>query len=312
MTLATIPEGDFVLLIDASSYFHRNFHTATKTVRRADGQETGAIIAFCWSLMKLIRLNKTMIGRRPSHAAVIMDSRGKNFRHDLYPRYKAQRSEYEPGLESQLPFIPDVADAFNLPCMKPDGFEADDVIATYADMAEREGLNVVIASSDKDFHQLVSGRVFIYDAMKDKDPERFDVSRAIVDINGVFEKWGVWPWEFADLQALMGDKVDNVPGVPGIGPKKGAALLKKFASLEEMISEADFGEVERFASEKEMRAIAEHADDIRISRQLVELARNVPVPLDVDDLRLKQADIWKLKDFFMSLESPQLARKVDF
>lgn len=309
---ATIPDGDFLLLIDSSAYLHRFFHVAARTIRRSDSQETGAIISFCWSMMRLVRLGNTIIGRRPSHAAVIMDTRGKNFRHAIFPDYKAQRAPYDPALESQLPFIPLIAEAFNVPCISVAGYEADDVIASYVELAERKNLNVIIASSDKDFSSLVSGRTMIYDPMKDKDAERFDVSRALVDINGVYERWGVWPWNFYDLQALMGDTTDNIPGVYGLGPKKGAALIKKFGTIDAMIDDADFGEVDRFANEKQMSLIADSVANIRLSRQLVELARNVPVPLDIDDLKLKQADIWKLKDFFMSLEAPQLARKVDF
>lgn len=310
---AELPDGDFLLLVDASSYFHRAYHAATKTVRRSDNQETGAIINFSWSLMKIFRLNRTAIGRRPSHAAIILDppSRGQNFRHEIYPLYKAFRDEYEPGLKSQLTFIPEIADAFNIPCIAMDGWEADDIIATYADIAPREGLNVVIASSDKDLMQLVSGKVLMYDAMKDRDPERFDNSNTLIGIDQVKDKWGVFPWEMIDLQAIMGDAVDNVPGVPGIGPVKAGRLLREFGSVEAMLEEADWG-AERFQNAKEHALIVEHSEAILLSKQLVELARNVPVELDIDDLRLTEADIHSLKEFFMSIEAPQLARRVDF
>lgn len=312
MTEIKIPDGDFLLLVDASSYFHRAYHAAAKTVRRADGQETGAIINFCWSMMKLLRLNRTAIGRRPSHAAIICDTRGKNFRHTIFPGYKANRAEYEDGLESQLHFIPTAADAFNLPCIGLDGYEADDIIATYADLAPREDLNVVIASSDKDLMQMVSESVFMYDAMKDRDFEhgRYDASNSIIDIDAVRAKWGVWPWEMIDFQALVGDAVDNVPGVYGIGPKKAAALIKKFGTVEAIIEAADWGP-EGF-NPKEHAAIVDSIEEIAMSKRLVELARNAPLELGVDDLRLHEADVRKLKAFFMDLEAPQLARRVDF
>ena len=307
-----VPDGDYLLLIDASAYIHRGFHASARTVRRSDNQETGAIINFCWALLKMLRLNRTMIGRLPSHAAIVMDVRGPNFRHEMYPEYKAHREGYDPALESQLPFIPTIADAFGVQCIAIPGFEADDVIATYAELAQQSGLNVVIASSDKDLCQLVSARVIMYDAMKDKDPERFDTSASIVDIDAVKDKWGVFPWQFVDLQAIMGDKVDNVPGVPSIGPKKAAVLVNAFGSVEAMLDDADFGEADRFKNEKEMNLIAEHADAVRISKLLVELDRNVPVELSIDDLYIGGTDTRKLKEFFMSIEAPQLERRVDF
>jgi len=312
LTVATIPDGDFLLIVDASAYFHRAFHTATRTLRRGDHQETGAIISFCWSLMKLYRLNKTLLGRRPSHSVIVMDVRSKNWRHEIYVDYKAQRPEYDPALDSQLPFIPAIAQAFNVPCVQIEGWEADDVVATYAHMAEKAGLNVIIASSDKDFCQLVSPRVMMYDAMKDKDPERFDNTMAIIGIDQVKEKWGVFPWNFLDLQAIMGDNIDNIPGVPSLGPKKAAALLKEFGTIEDMIDAADFGEVERFKNEKEMRLILDNIEELRISKRLAELSREVPVPFTLDQLRLRDAHPRVLKEFFMSIEAPQLERRVDF
>ena len=309
--MSKIPDGDFLLLLDASSFIHRSYHAAAKTVRRSDNQETGAILAFCWTLMKLLLLEKSAIGRKPTHAAVILDSRGKNFRHQIYPGYKAQRPPYEPGLESQLPFLPAIADAFNVACVKIEGWEADDVIATYADQAERDGLNVVIASSDKDLCQLISGRVFMYDAMKDRDYEqgRYDTSSSIIDIDAVREKWGVWPWEMADLQALTGDDVDNIPGAYGIGPKKAAALLKKFGTLEAILDAADWGP-DGFKP-NEHKGIVEALDVLPVSRRLVELCREVPLELTVDDLYVKPPNYRKLRAFFMDLESPQLANRLD-
>jgi DNA polymerase-1 len=305
-----MPEGDFLLLVDASSYFHRAYHASAKTIRRRDGQHTGAIITFCWSMMKIFRMNRTAMGRRPTHAAIIMDSRGKNFRHEIYPDYKANRNAYEDELEAQLPFIPAIAEAFNIPCIMMPGWEADDVIATYADIAPREGMNVVIASSDKDLMQLVGPKVFMYDAMKDRDPERYDTSNAIIDTDAVFEKWGVFPWQMCDMQALMGDAVDNVPGVMGIGPKIAAKLIKQFGSFERVLDAAEW-DSEGFTPKMHINII-EAAEAVRVSRQLVELARNVPVEYEIDDLFLKNADIKRLKAFFMDLEAPQLEARVDF
>lgn len=308
-----VPKGDFLLLVDASAYIHRSFHANARTRRRSDDQETGAIIAFCWSLMKIFRLNRTALGRRPSHAAIIMDSRGKNFRHDLYPLYKQNREAYEAGLESQLPFIPMAAEAFNIPCIMMPGWEADDIIATYATIAPLEGMPVVLASSDKDFGQLVNEKVLIYDPMKDRDGrhgEQLDNSKALVNTDAIKERWGVFPWQMIDLQALMGDTTDNIPGADGIGPVKAARLLNQFGSLEEILAAADWG-TDGFKP-KEHEAIMAVFDQLPLSKELVTLARNVPVELEVDDLYLKNADVRKLKAFFMDLEAPQLANKTDF
>lgn len=310
MTESKMPDGDFLLLVDASAYIHRAYHASAKTVRRSDHQHTGALITFCWSMMKLLRLNRSAIGRRPTHAAIIGDSRGKNFRHGIYPAYKAQRPPYEDELESQLPFIPAIAEAFNVPYVMMPGWEADDIIATYADIAQREGLNVVIASSDKDLCQLVGPRVFMYDAMKDRDPERYDTSNAIVDTDAVYERWGVFPWQMCDLQALMGDSTDNIPGIHKVGPKIAAKLIGQFGGFEQVLDAADWGP-EGFTPKLHV-SIMEAMDAVRISRQLVELARNVPVELEIDDLYLGGADTKKLKAFFESLDAPQLRDRVDF
>lgn len=308
-----VPEGDFLLLVDASAYIHRAYHANNKTFRRSDDQETGAIIAFCWSMMKLFRLNRSAIGRRPSHAAIIMDSRAKNFRHQIYPLYKQNRESYEAGLESQLKFIPMAADAFNIPCIMVDGWEADDIIATYATIAPMEGMPVVIASSDKDFGQLVNEDVLIYDPMKDRDGrhgEQIDNSKALINTDAIKERWRVWPWQMIDLQALMGDTTDNIPGADGIGPVKGANLLKIFDTLEGVMKAADWS-TDGFKP-KEHQAIMDAFDQLPMSKQLVTLSRTAPVPLEVDDLYLKGADSRKLKQFFLDLEAPQLERRVDF
>ena len=308
-----IPDGDFLLIVDVSSYVHRAYHAAPRTVRRADGQPTGAIISLCWTFLKLFRLNKTALGRRPSHAVIVMDARGKNFRHEIYPAYKANRPPYDPDLEVQLPFIPRVAEAFSIPCVVPVGYEADDLIATYATRGVAEGLNVVIASADKDFCQLVSDRVFLYDAMKDRDDDRsrgYDTSHAIIDIDAVKAKWGVFPWQFLDCQALMGDVVDGIPGVRGIGPKTAAALIKKFDNLDAMLEEADWG-AEQFKP-AEYERIIDSLEEIRLSRELAELKRDVPLELEVDDLYLSPIDSRALKAFLESLEAPQMARRCDF
>lgn len=312
-----LPQGDFLLLVDASSYLHRAYHKLKKVTRMVDDREIGAIIGFSWSMMKLFRLNKTALGRRPRYGLVALDARGKNFRHEIYPLYKANRPGYEPGLEEQLPMLTTVADVFRVPWVRIPGFEADDIIATYVEMARREGLMTVIASSDKDLSQLVDDDVFLYDALADRNydnDQTFDMTDSIMDAPAVLKKFGVWPYQMVDFQALTGDQVDNVPGAHQVGPKKAAELLKHFDTLDKIMLEADWGpDGFAFHSDRKIHArLLESYDNIFLSRELVTLDRHVSVPWTLDDLALQPANSYALKAFFREIESPQLERRVDF
>lgn len=309
-----LPDGEFLLLIDASSYIHRSYHVAKKVTLQSDGSEIGAIIGFCWSMMKLFRLNKTALKRRPSHGAVILDTRGRNFRHDIFPEYKANRQGYELGLEAQLPRLPDVAKAFNIPCIAMPGFEADDILATYARLACERDLMTVIASSDKDLMQLVGdvGKdVLMYDAMADRDADRFENATAVVGPNEVFKKWGVWPEQMVDFQSLVGDSIDNIPGCPKIGPVKAAKLLAKFETLDNMYAEGEWGGQD-FPNQPDYNRIMEYRDQVMLSRDLARLRTDLDVPMTIDELKLRGARSYQLKDYFLSIEAPQLANRVDF
>lgn len=301
------PTGDFLLLVDASAYLHRAFHALPRITRRSDGLQTGAIYGFCNALLKLTVLNWTPIGRLPSHAAVILDTSGKNFRHTIFPSYKAQRKPYDEDLKAQLPWIVPTAEAFGLPTLALPGYEADDIIATLVRMAEAERLEVVIASSDKDLGQLVSTRTIMYDALKDKG--RDNNAGCIIGIEEVKAKFGVFPWQMVDLQAMVGDTVDNVPGVSGIGPVSAARLINSIGDLDEILSEASWDE-SRFKNAKEAASIAYSEESIRISRRLVELDQNVPLDIEIDDLFLKPADVLKLRSYFIDMEFMQLLQRI--
>lgn len=306
-----LPDGEFLLLIDASSFIHRSYHVAKKVTLQSDGSEIGAIIGFCWTMMKLFRLNKTALKRRPSHGAIVLDTRGRNFRHDLYPLYKANRQAYEAGLEAQLPRLPGVAAAFNIPCIAVPGFEADDILATYASKARERGLMTVVASSDKDLMQLIDEDTLMYDAMADRDADRFDNLVAVIGVDEVFKKWGVWPEQMVDFQSLVGDAVDNIPGCPKIGAVKAAQLLGRFGDVGTMFSEGDWGG-DTFPNQKDYQRIMENREEIMLSRDLARLRTDVEVPLSIDELKLKGARSYDLKDFFRSIEAPQLVNRVDF
>ena len=307
------PVRDYLLLVDGSSFIHRNYHALPKLTRQVDGLQTGALYGLANSLLKMFRLNWTAIERLPKYGAMVLDVRGPNWRHQIDPDYKAQRKPYEADLLEQLPHIPTIASAFNLSSIGVAGFEADDIIATYVALADEAGLDTVIATSDKDLSQLVGEydegtSCILYDSMKDKGRE--DCAHALVGDEIVFAKLGVWPHQVADFLALTGDAVDNVPGCPGIGPKKAAALLDQFGTLPALLEAAEWN-TEAFKSQKERQKIVDNQRSILMSRQLVALSSDVPVPASIDDLEIIPAESYALRAMLMDYEFSSLVEKVD-
>lgn len=310
------PRGDYLLLIDGSSFIHRNFHALPRLTRQSDGLQVGALYGLANTLFKLLRLNWTAIDSLPAFAAMIMDVRGTNWRHDIFPEYKAQRAPYPEDLLAQLPHIKPISEAFGLKCISQQGYEADDLIATYAKMAAREGVPCVIASTDKDLLQLVEidhdEQVFViaYDSLKDRGRE--DCAEALLGPREVFNKMGVMPNCIADFLALTGDSVDNVPGAAGIGAKTAARLLNEIGDLAAIIDAAEWDEdSSRFKTPKEMEKIRESNRNILLSRQLVALDESVPVEYSIDDLVIPQVDSFTLRGMLMDYEFMSLIEKVD-
>lgn len=291
-------KGDHLFLVDGSGYIFRAYHALPPLNRKSDGLPTNAVLGFCnmiWKLMQDAR--NTDLGIAPTHFAVIFDYSSKTFRSELYPEYKANRSAPPEDLIPQFGLIREATRAFSLPCVEMEGFEADDLIATYAKLAAEAGADVTIVSSDKDLMQLVNPSVMMYDPMKDKrirEPE-------------VIEKWGVPPEKMIDLQALTGDSVDNVPGVPGIGPKTAAQLLETYGDLDTLLARA--GEIKQ---EKRRETIIANADKARISRQLVRLKNDVTPAAGegLDDFVLEQPNGPKLVGFLKTMEFTTLTRRV--
>ncbi len=232
---------------------------------------------------------------RPTHLAVIFDKSGKTFRNDIYPQYKANRPPAPEDLVPQFGLIKQAVRAFGVPSIEQEGFEADDLIATYALQAEKIGATVRIVSSDKDLMQLVSDHIAMYDSMKDKE----------IGHEQVVEKFGVGPEKVVEVQALAGDSVDNVPGVPGIGVKTGALLINEFGDLETLLSRA--GEIKQ---PKRRENLIEFADQARISRQLVQLDCNVAVEVGLDEFGVCDTDPEKLIGFLKTLEFTSLTRRI--
>ncbi|OKH87441.1 DNA polymerase I [Thalassospira sp. TSL5-1] len=277
-----------VVLVDGSGFIFRAFH-ALPPMNSPDGTPVNAVYGFCTMLMKLREDTK------PDHMAVIFDTKGKSFRNDFYPDYKAHRPPPPEELVPQFGLIRDAVRAFNLPSIELEGYEADDLIATYARQAAEQGADVIIVSSDKDLMQLVTERVEMFDAMKNRT----------IRSGEVMEKFGVGPDKVIDVQALAGDPVDNVPGVPGIGVKTAAQLITEYGDLDSLLERA--GEIKQ---PKRREKLIENADMARISRDLVRLKTDVPVTHPVDDFDLREPDADVLLSFIATHGFKSLTAKV--
>jgi DNA polymerase-1 len=288
--------GDHLFLVDGSGYIFRAYHALPPLTRKSDGLPVGAVSGFCNMLWKLlVDARNTEVGVTPTHFAVIFDYSSKTFRNDLYDQYKANRTAPPEDLIPQFGLIREATRAFALPCIEKEGFEADDLIATYARLATEAGGDVTIISSDKDLMQLVNDRVSLYDTMKDKQ----------IGTPEVIEKWGVPPEKMIDLQSLTGDSTDNIPGIPGIGPKTAAQLLEEFGDLDTLLSRAS-----EIKQNKRRENLIEFAEQARLSRELVTLKTDVPINVPLEELRLEPQDGPKLVSFLKAMEFTSLTRRV--
>ncbi len=286
-------KGDHVFLVDGSSYIFRAYHALPPLNRKSDGLQVNAVLGFCNMLWKLLRdMPKE---DRPTHLAIVFDKSEITFRNKLYPDYKAHRPPAPDDLIPQFALIRAAVRAFDLPCIEQAGFEADDLIATYVRQACERGATATIVSSDKDLMQLVTDCVTMYDTMKDR---RLGVAEVI-------EKFGVPPEKVVEVQALAGDSVDNVPGVPGIGVKTAAQLITEYGDLETLLSRAS-----EIKQPKRREALIEHAGKARISRRLVTLDDRVAVEVPLDELAVHEPDARKLISFLKAMEFSALTRRV--
>ncbi|MGW6777457.1 DNA polymerase I [Brucella pseudogrignonensis] len=289
-------KGDHLFLVDGSGYIFRAYHALPPLTRKTDGLPVGAVSGFCNMLWKLLKdARSTDVGVVPTHFAVIFDYSSQTFRKEIYPEYKANRTAPPEDLIPQFGLIRQATRAFNLPCIEKEGFEADDLIATYARIAEKAGGDVTIISSDKDLMQLVTPSVSMYDSMKDKQ----------ISIPEVIEKWGVPPEKMIDLQSLTGDSTDNVPGIPGIGPKTAAQLLEEFGDLDTLLARAS-----EIKQNKRRENIIAFADQTKIACELVTLKTDVPLEVDLDGLVLEPQNGPKLIGFLKAMEFTTLTRRV--
>ncbi|RCL01609.1 MAG: DNA polymerase I [Candidatus Tokpelaia sp. JSC085] len=289
-------KGDHLFLVDGSGYIFRAYHALPPLTRKSDGLPVGAVSGFCNMLWKLLcSARNTSLGVMPTHFALVFDYSSNTFRKDLYPLYKANRSTPSADLLVQFGLIRQATHAFNLPYIEKEGFEADDIIASYTREVVQAGADVTIFSSDKDLMQLVDDHVSMYDSVKNLQ----------INVPEVVEKWGVMPERMADLQAMTGDTTDNIPGIPGIGPKTAAALIEKFGCLDALLERVD--EIPR---KKWRENIISHAEQLKISRQLVRLYPYIPLDIHPDTLVLKPQDGTKLIGFLKAIELKNLIRRV--
>ena len=260
-----------IYLIDGSGYMFRAYYgTMRQRLSNSKGVPTGGTLAFARMLLKVIR------ERAPEYVAIAFDRPEPTFRHEIYPAYKGNRDAAPEDLVEQIPYMHRVVEVLRIPLLVQVGAEADDIIGTLAARAEAEDFEVVLVTADKDFAQLVSDKVRIWDPMKDEEMGPAEIEA----------KWGVPPEKFVEVQALMGDSTDNIPGVPGIGEKTAVALIQQFGGLEEVLASTE--EIKR---PKQRENIEENVDMARLSRELCTIKRDLALEGDLESCRLGDADI---------------------
>jgi len=266
-------EHDEIFLVDGSGFIFRAYYAMAYSGRgnmtNPEGTPIGAVYGFTSMLLKLLR------DYHAPYLAVIFDAARKNFRNDIYAEYKANRDEAPEDLVPQFPLVRDATIAFDIPAIELEGYEADDLIAAYTKLARAQGKKVTIVSSDKDLMQLVGEGVRMLDPMKDR----------YIGPDEVMEKFGVGPDRVIDVQSLAGDSVDNIPGVPGIGIKTAAQLINEFGDLDTLLERA-----EEIKQNKRREKLIEHAEDARVSRKLVRLDAEAPVPVPMEELKAHDPD----------------------
>ena len=284
--------GDNLHLIDASGFIFRAYH-ALPALTRSDGTPVGAVQGFCNMLFKL--LEDTSGEQSPTHLAVIFDHKGKTFRSEIYSNYKANRPPPPDDLVPQFSLVRKATASFNLPCIEVEGYEADDLIATYAVKARDLGGSVTIISSDKDLMQLVGNRISMFDSMKNKT----------INTPEVKEKFGVEPDKVADVQALAGDSTDNIPGASGIGVKTAAQLILQYGNLNNLLLRSH-----EIKQPKRRESLINNEELIKISKDLVSLKVDAPMPLALNSLKIKPIDINKILEFTHGMEFKSLSKRI--
>lgn len=282
-----MPAKPVLYLIDATATIHRAYH-AIRGLSTSAGLPTNAVFGFTRMLIKLLQ------DWSPEYIALCFDSKGKTFRHEMYPDYKATRPPMPEDMRVQLSYIREVAEGFRLPVIELPGFEADDLIGTLAARAEKAGFSVVMVTGDKDFIQLVTGTVTIWDPMKDK----------VTTLEEVRKTFALEPGQIVDVMGFSGDTSDNVPGVPGIGPKTALSLIQAFGSMFRV-----YERIDEIASASVRRKLSAHRDQAFLSRSLVTIQTDVPLSVRLEDFKIPPPDTAALAKLFKTLEFRQLQQE---
>jgi DNA polymerase-1 len=281
-----------IYLIDGSSYIFRAFF-ALPPLTNSAGLPTQAIYGFTTMTLKFLRTH------RPEYLMVALDAGKETFRNQIYQDYKGNRPEAPPDLIPQFPYIRKILAALNVAVLELPGFEADDIIATLTKRFAARGLSIVIASGDKDLMQLVNEKVKLLDTAKEK----------WIDIDGVKEKFGVAPEKVTEVMGLMGDAIDNIPGVKGVGEKTAIALIQRYGSLENLFARLDeLGNSGLKGASRIRKALVENKDNAFLSRELARVRTDVPIEVEPEALRYTGPEKEKLRELFTELEFNQLLK----
>ena len=275
-----------IYLIDGSAYIHRAYH-AVRGLTNSSGLPTNAVFGFARMLIKLLS------DREPEYIGMFFDAKGPNFRHEMYDKYKANRPPMADDLAVQIPYVKQVVKGFNIPSIEQTGFEADDLIGTVARLASDAGFSVVIVTGDKDFMQVVSESVTIFDPMKDKT----------IDVDAVRETFGTTPDQVIEIMGLSGDSADNIPGVPGIGPKTAATLIQTFGTMEELYRRLD-----EVTKKKQHENLTNFKDQAFLSKKLATIDQHAPTEFDAEALKRAEPDNSALAELFKLMEFRQLQK----
>lgn len=283
-----------LFLIDGSSYIFRAFH-AIPPLANSQGIPTNAVYGFTTMLLKLLR------EAQPGFAALVFDTAGKTFRHETYPAYKGNRPELPPTLAPQFPYLYRVVEALRLAMLQEEGFEADDIIGTVAAQVEVQKVNTVVVTGDKDLMQIVTPHVTLWDTMRDR----------CIGMQEVRERFGVEPGQVADVLGLVGDPVDNIPGVSGVGEKTATILIRRFGSLENVLSHpSELASSEVRGAKRLRETLLAEAEKARLSKALATVRRDVPLVFDLERCRYPGPDWRELRRLCEELEFASLLRQL--
>ncbi len=271
-------------LIDGSAYIYRAYH-AIRSLTNSKGLPTNAAFGFTRTLLKLIE------ERAPEYLAMFFDAKGPTFRHKIYKEYKANRPPMPDDLSVQIPYIKDITNGFNMPVIEMSGYEADDLIGTLSTVAEKAGFHVIMVTGDKDFMQLVTDKITIWDPMKDK----------IIDAEAIQKTFGMKPLQIIDVMGLTGDTADNIPGVPGVGPKTAIDLIKTYQSMELL-----YERIDTVKKKKLHENLVKYKDQAFLSRELVTINTSLPLSFNPEEFKSKTPDNNILSRLFKDLEFRQL------